>query len=169
MAYFFGKRRQREPRSHLLWLTTGSHERIRDLMHARGLANPDYTVHTATAREVPYYLSASDAGLAFIKPCFSKLASSPTKFAEYLACGLPLVINRGIGDSDSLADENCVAAMISHFNEEEYARAAEELLLMTANPEETRRRTRVVAEKLFDVRGLGVNRYVELYESVFSK
>src|ERR1043165_7359834 len=138
MADFFVKLRQREPRSHLLWLTTGSHERIRDLMRARGLANRDYTVHTATAREVPSYLSASDAGLAFIKPCFSKLASSPTKFAEYLACGLPLVINRGVGDSDSLANENYVAAMISEFNHEEYERAANDLLFMTANPEDTR-------------------------------
>ena len=167
MADFFVKLRQREPRSHLLWLTTGSHERIRDLMRARGLANRDYTVHTATAREVPSYLSASDAGLAFIKPCFSKLASSPTKFAEYLACGLPLVINRGVGDSDSLGDEDHIAAMIGDFNEEEYAKAAEELLLMTAHSEETRRRTRIAAEKLFDVRGLGVDRYVTLYESVF--
>lgn len=167
MADFFVKLRQREPRSHLLWLTTGSHERIRDLMRARGLANQDYTVHTATAREVPSYLSASEAGLAFIKPCFSKLASSPTKFAEYLACGLPLVINRGVGDSDSLADEDHIATMIGDFNEEAYAKAADELLLVTAHPEETRRRTRIAAEKLFDVRGLGVDRYVTLYESVF--
>ena len=169
MGDFFVTLRQREPRAHLLWLTTGSHERIRDLMQARGLTNRDYTVHTATAREVPSYLSASDAGLAFIKPCFSKLASSPTKFAEYLACGLPLVINRGVGDSDSLADENYVAAMISEFNDEEYARAVKDLLFMTANPEETRGRTRAVAEKLFDVRGLGVDRYVEMYERVFSQ
>ena len=169
MADFFMTLRQREPRSHLLWLTTGSHERIRDLMQARELTNCEYTVHTAAAREVPSYLSASDAGLAFIKPCFSKLASSPTKFAEYLACGLPLVINRGVGDSDSLADENRVAAMISDFNNEEYARASAELLLMAANPDETRRRMRDVAEKLFDVRGLGVHRYVRLYEEVFTQ
>ena len=169
MADFFVMLRQREPRAHLLWLTTGSHERIRDLMQARGLANPDYTVQTATAREVPSYLSASEAGLAFIKPCFSKLASSPTKFAEYLACGLPLVINRGVGDSDSLADEDRIAAMISDFNEDEYAQAAAELLLMTAHPEETRRRARVAAEKLFDVRALGVDRYVALYQSVFGQ
>lgn len=168
MADFFVTLRKREPRSHLLWLTTGNHKRIRDLMQARGLSDRDYTVHTATSREVPSYLSASDAGLAFIKPCFSKLASSPTKFGEYLACGLPLAINRGVGDSDSLAHENQIAAMISDFNAEEYARAAEELLLLTTNPEETRRRTRDVAEKLFDVRGLGVDRYVELYKRVLS-
>ena len=167
MADFFVTLRQHEPRAHLLWLTTGSHARIRELMQERGMATQDYTVHTATTRDVPSYLSASDAGLAFIKPCFSKLASSPTKFAEYLACGLPIVINRGIGDSDSLAQEHRIAAMVSEFNSDEYLRAAEELLRIAADPENTRRRTRGVAEKLFDVRGLGLDRYVRLYDKVF--
>jgi glycosyltransferase involved in cell wall biosynthesis len=169
MADFFVTLRQRDARAHFLWLTTGSHQRIRDLMHARELTDSDYTVHTVAAREVTSYLSASDAGLAFIKPCFSKLASSPTKFAEYLGCGLPLVINRGIGDSDSLANENHIATMISDFNRDEYARAADELLLMTTNPEQTRQRARGVAQRLFDVRGLGAQRYVALYERVFNQ
>ncbi|MGQ0761896.1 MAG: glycosyltransferase family 4 protein [Acidobacteriota bacterium] len=168
MADFFVTLRQSDPRAHLLWLITGSHARIRELMQARGMTTQDYLVHTATTRDVPSYLSASDAGLAFIKPCFSKLASSPTKFAEYLACGLPIVINRGIGDSDSLAQEHKIAAMVGDFNPEEYAKAAEDLFRMTADPESTRRRTGVVAEKLFDVRGLGLDRYVRLYENVFA-
>jgi glycosyltransferase involved in cell wall biosynthesis len=169
MADFFVTLRQREPRAHLLWLTTGSHARIRELMQARGMTTQDYTVHTADTRDVPSFLSASDAGLAFIKPCFSKLASSPTKFAEYLACGLPIVINRGVGDSDSLAQEHKIAAMVSDFNRGEYTKAAEDLFRMTADPENTRRRTREVAEKLFDVRGLGLDRYVRLYEKVLGE
>lgn len=169
MADFFVTLRQSDPRAHLLWLTTGSHARIRELMQAREVTTQDYTVHTATTRDVPSYLSASDAGLAFIKPCFSKLASSPTKFAEYLACGLPIVINRGIGDSDSLAEEHKIAAMVSDFNPDQYAAATEDLRRLTADPEDTRRRTRAVAEKLFDVRGLGLDRYLTLYEKVFGE
>lgn len=168
MADFFVTLREREPRAHLLWLTTGSHERIRNLMQQRGLTEKDFTVYAAAPRAVAAYLSASDAGLAFIKPCFSKLASSPTKYAEYLACGLPLVINRGVGDSDSLGEEHKVAAMVDKFTSDEYASAADELLRLSADVENTRRRTRAVAEKLFDVRGLGIDRYVRLYERVLS-
>jgi glycosyltransferase involved in cell wall biosynthesis len=169
MADFFVTLRQSEPRAYLLWLTTGSHARIRELMQARGVTTHDYTVQTATTRDVPSYLSASDAGLAFIKPCFSKLASSPTKFAEYLACGLPIVINRGVGDSDSLALQNKVAVMVSDFSRTEYASVAEQLIGMTTDPDTTRQRSRAVAEKLFDVRELGLNRYVRLYKNVFSQ
>jgi len=48
--------------------------------------------------------------VSFITPCFSKLGSSPNKTAEYLAMGLPTVLNRGIGDGNQLIDE--VPAMI---------------------------------------------------------
>ena len=54
---------------------------------------------------MPAALVAGDVGLSFIQPCFSKTGSSPTKVAEYLACGLPVVVNAGIGDQGALAAE----------------------------------------------------------------
>jgi hypothetical protein len=105
------------------WLTPTKHERIRSLMQQRGIPETDYTVLSAAPRDVSAYLSASDAGLAFIKPCFSKIASSPTKYAEYLACGLPLIINAGIGDSDSLLEDN-VGTLVSDFSEAQLENAA---------------------------------------------
>ena len=40
--------------------------------------------------------------MSFIKPCLSKLSSSPTKVGEYLAAGLPVISTAGIGDVDDL-------------------------------------------------------------------
>jgi glycosyltransferase involved in cell wall biosynthesis len=168
MADFFLALRQHEPRAHFLWLTTGSHARIRELMQARGMTTQDYTVHTTTTRDVPSYLSASDAGLAFIKPCFSKLASSPTKYAEYLGCGLPLVINAGVGDSDLLITRERVGTLVLNFNEADYTSAWAAAQELVKNREQTRRLTREVAERLFDVRGLGVECYTRLYERVLN-
>src|SRR6185295_13279348 len=91
--------------AHLLWLTTGSRERVRQLMSARGISEDNFSVRSVVPKEMPSYLAAGDVGLSFIKRCFSKLASSPTKNGEYLACGLPLVINAGIGDSDALIND----------------------------------------------------------------
>ena len=39
-------------------------------MEARGISKEDYAIVGVPSREVPSYLSASDAGVAFIKPCF---------------------------------------------------------------------------------------------------
>ena len=166
MADFFAELLKLRREAHLLWLTPIRHERIGSLMQERGIARDDYTVLAAAPRDVASYLSAGDAGLAFIKPCFSKLASSPTKYAEYLACGLPLIINAGIGDADSLISEEKVGALVCDFTEAEYAKAARTIETLVRDRENTRRQTRRVAERLFDVRAVGVERYARLYESV---
>ncbi len=169
MADFFAFILKCRSDAHALWLTPSKHERIRSLMQQRNLPEASYTVMAVAPREVSSYLSTSDAGLAFIKPCFSKLASSPTKYAEYLACGLPLIINRGIGDADLLVTEKKVGALVSDFNEGEYANAASAIESLERDRENTRRLTRRVAEQFFDVRTVGVDRYSRLYEKVFDQ
>src|SRR6185436_1228059 len=151
MADVFVSLQQRRPDAHFLWLTRTRHNRIGDLMAARGIRADQFTVAAAAPAEVPSYLSAADAGLAFIKPCFSKLASSPTKYAEYLGCGLPLLINSGVGDSDALITREKVGALVSDFHQPAYGSAWQTITRLTEEPELTRRRARTVAERLFDV------------------
>jgi len=168
MADFFVALRKRNPRAYFLWLTPARHERVRALMRAIGVSEADYGLIAAAPSDVPSYLSASDAGLAFIKPCFSKLASSPTKYAEYLGCGLPLVINAGIGDSDALVTHEEVGALVSDFSELEYVNAATIIEQLANHAEQTRNRTREVAERLFDVRRVGRERYSRMYDKVLA-
>ena len=152
--------------AHFLWLTLGAPETIKELMRGRGVVESQYTVKGVASADVASYLSASDAGIAFYKPGFSKLATSPVKVSEYLACGLPFAINKGIGDSDALVMNEHVGALVKNFTSQEYGQAAATLLQLAADAGDTRRRTRAVAEKLFDVRGIGVERYSQLYERV---
>ncbi|HEV7396065.1 MAG TPA: glycosyltransferase [Pyrinomonadaceae bacterium] len=166
MADFFSSLLGRRSDAHALWLTPAKHERIHELMTQRNVDEGRYSVRAALPRDVPSYLSASDVGVAFIKPCFSKLASSPTKYAEYLACGLPLVINAGIGDSDSLITEEHAGALVHDFSETDFEEAAKVIEPFSANKEETRRLTREIAERLFDVGTVGVERYAKLYEDI---
>jgi glycosyltransferase involved in cell wall biosynthesis len=135
-------------------------------MKSRNIAPADFSVTSVPAKDVPSYLSAADAGLSFIKPCFSKLASSPTKNAEYLACGLPLIINRGIGDSDALVNEWKAGVLAEEFTEQEYTRIGELIEAMAAQPD-VRQKTRAVVEQLFDLETIGAERYAALYERVY--
>jgi glycosyltransferase involved in cell wall biosynthesis len=166
MADFFSALLQEYDDAHALWLTPTGHDMVRSLMTARGADPARYSVIASPPQEVRSYLSASEAGLAFIKPCFSKLASSPTKNAEYLACGLPIIINSGIGDSDSLVNEEGVGELVRSFSRDSYLAAASRLRTSFTDAEETRNRTRRVAERLFDVTGVGIKRYDRLYRNV---
>ena len=167
MADFFANFAQRNPNAHILWLTTGSHDRVRELMKARNVGAERYSVRSAAAADVPSYLSAADAGLAFIKRCTSKIASSPTKNGEYLACGLPLIINAGIGDSDALIDEWQAGVLIEEFTEGEYALAGQHIEAMVAEPD-ARDKARKIAEELFHLQRVAGERYASLYERVLN-
>jgi glycosyltransferase involved in cell wall biosynthesis len=169
MADFFAALAAERAGAHFLWLTPRHHETVHELMRERGIDEGKYTVRAAPSEDVASYLSAADAGLAFIKPCFSKLASSPTKTAEYLACGLPVVLNAGVGDSDTLITREHVGALVENFSTDDYYRAARTIDSMLSDRDATRRHTRAVAERLFDVRQTGLERYARLYESVVGK
>ncbi len=169
MADFFGAFTRKRSDAHCLWLSPGKHQRIDTLMRERGIEPRQYTILAAAPQDVSSYLSASDAGLAFIKPCFSKLASSPTKNGEYLACGLPLIINAGIGDSDALITQEGVGALVTDFSEAEYERAILTIETLMRDTDLIRTRTRDVAERLFDVRVAGAERYARLYETVLAR
>ena len=167
MADFFASLVRRNPEAHMVWLTTGSHGRVRELMNSRSIPGKNFSVLSVAAADVPSYLAAADAGLSFIKRCMSKIASSPTKNAEYLACGLPVIINEGIGDSDALIDEWHAGVLLEEFNEQEYDAAAREIEAMVAAPD-AREKARRVAEQLFHLETVGGERYAALYQKVLN-
>ena len=168
MVDFFAAVLKHKSDAHLLWLTTGSHDRVRQLMKSRNVDATNFSVLSVGTSDVPSYLAAADAGMAFIKRCVSKIASSPTKNGEYLACGLPLIINAGVGDSDALINDWKAGVLIEKFTEEEYAEAGRSIQEMVAQPE-VRMRARGVAEQLFDLYEIGGERYAALYEKTLGQ
>lgn len=167
MADFFASFLKQNREAHLLWLTTGSHDRVKELMRARNVEQDSFSVRAVASSEVPSYLAAADVGLAFIKRCVSKIASSPTKNGEYLACGLPLVINAGVGDSDLLINEWKAGVLIEDFSEDDYLKAAREIDAIMRD-DNVRKRARAVAEEVFNLETVAGERYASLYERVLA-
>jgi len=165
MADFFATLLKANQAAHILWLTNGSPDRVRELMRSRRVESKNFSVLSVASAEVPSYLAAADAGLAFIKRCISKLASSPTKNGEYLACGLPLVINAGVGDSDALIDDWNAGVLVEEFTDAEFGAAGRAIEAIVARPK-VRENARAVAEQLFDLSAIGGERYASLYERV---
>jgi glycosyltransferase involved in cell wall biosynthesis len=166
MIDFFAAMLSERPSSHFLCLITNGRDKVEAVLKERAIAPSSYTIKSVSSEDVSSYLSASDVGIAFIKPCFSKFASSPTKNAEYLACGLPLIINAGIGDSDSLIRSEGVGALVNDFTQVAHGAARTTILGMLEDPDQVRLRSREVAERLFDVSRIGLDRYASLYGEV---
>lgn len=59
-------------------------------------------------KEVPRYLIACDYGLLIREESVTNSVASPVKFAEYLSCGLKVILSENLGDySRFVKDNNC--------------------------------------------------------------
>ena len=92
-----GRRRD----SHLLILTTQPAELERAVARA-GVPTEAVHVLSVQHRLVPQYLSAADVGLLIREDNLVNRVAAPTKFAEYLACGVPVLVSKGIGDTEAV-------------------------------------------------------------------
>jgi hypothetical protein len=77
----------------------------------------------AERQEVPQWLGVSDFSVFFIKPCFSKKASSPTKMGEILSMGIPVICNSGVGDTNYLFSKYTPGILVDNLEEKSYDRA----------------------------------------------
>lgn len=64
------------------------------------------------AAEVPQVLHGCDAALLVREDSITNRVASPTKFAEYLACDLPVVISEHIGDYSALVREHKLGVVL---------------------------------------------------------
>ena len=162
MARFFLALRAREPKAFFRILTTSPPEEAAARLQQAGLALDDFWIGKVSAAEVPRYLRGARVGLSFRKPTFSQVAASPTKIPEYLAAGLPVVSNAGIGDVDDLLERERVGVVVRDFTDAEFARAADAAYAL-ANDASLSARAVAVARSYFDLQTVGGKGYANVY------
>ena len=84
------------PRVKILCVTP-DFKRATSLANHYGITN-NVICLTVSANTIPDYLSASDVGVVLRKDLVTNFVASPTKVAEMLICGLPLVISPSLRD-----------------------------------------------------------------------
>lgn len=163
MAEMLAVFREKDPSIFALFLTQSDPKLIETELQARGFGATDYYVGRARPDEIEGFLCASDIGLSVVKESYATASRSPTKIPEYLACGLPIIANTGVGDVDLLIEGHGVGALISSFEREDYLEAFDKIEGLGNISSHCRR----VAEKEFDLRSVGGVRYRHLYSRLF--
>ncbi len=160
MMEFFEAVREFRPDAFILILTQREKEKIAGELKKRGFAEGDFLVESVRPAEIAGYVAAADVAISFIKACYSKLSSSPTKIAEYLACGVPIIANRGVGDVDELIEANRVGSVLEDLSRESYLKALQEITSLG----DVSGRSRETARREFDLEKVGGERYRRVYE-----
>jgi len=138
-------------------LTQSNPEEIKRLLTGKGYQPEQFFVGRVAAEDLPRYLCAADIAVSFIKSCYSKQSSSPTKIAEYLACGLPVIANAGVGDVDTLILKHGVGVIVREFEKQAYFEALD-YIEQLGNVSAKCRETAIAEFDLTSVGGLGYRR-----------
>lgn len=161
MLDYFQVHLQKYPESTFLWITKDDPNLILTAAKSRGIEN-NVVIHSAERNELPQLLSICDASIFFIKPLFSKKASSPTKMAELLGMGIPLICNTNVGDTDGIVRTEKVGIVVDEFTTGEYQCVVDQFDELISIP---KTHLRKVAQEHFSLTE-GVNRYREVYDGL---
>jgi glycosyltransferase involved in cell wall biosynthesis len=151
-----------EENSTFLFVTKEDPKIITKAAVSKGIQLDKILIVKATYAEVPSYLKLMDFLLCFIKPAYSKMASSPVKQGEAMAMGVPIICNAGVGDSDKLVTEYDSGILVDALSFEGYTKAIFKLKKWDKSE------IRKGAEEYFSLTG-GVDSYYNTYLELWKK
>lgn len=115
------------PVAKFLFISPHLHEVIVAAAAAHGLPADKLIIQHGKRKEVPALLSLSDYSLFFIKPCYSKLSSSPTKHGEIMAMGIPVIANSGVGDVKEIVEKYKAGFVLDEFTDAAFTKIIDQV------------------------------------------
>ena len=166
MLDFFNVAKKLIPEAIFLILTHTHKDIVRYHAYTKGIRERNIIITEVLPHEVPRYLSVADSGIFFIKSTFSKQACSPIKLGEYLASGLPVVINSNVGDTDILVKSTNTGVVIDRFEENAYKDAALNLKHLIDTDKGLKKRCYKTAQEHLSL-DTAIEKYKRLYKDTF--
>ena len=128
MMHFCKLLSDKKPATKFLFISPHRHEAIVAAAATYGVEPGKIITRKASRKDVPLLLSLSQYSIFFIRPCYSKQSSSPTKHGEIMAMGIPLITNSGVGDVKEIVTRYQSGIVLDKFNEETISFAVETII-----------------------------------------
>ena len=165
MLDFFVALKKIKNNSKFVFFTADNPHIILDKIVDKQINIEDIRIKKLERKEVPVYLSISDLSISFIKPLYSKKASSPTKMGEILAMGIPMVCNSNVGDVEQIIEENNCGIIVHELNNTAYLEAISKISSLSNFP---KKHYYDIANKVFSLEQ-GVSDFDVMYKQILSE
>jgi glycosyltransferase involved in cell wall biosynthesis len=162
MLDFFKRLLLKYPNSRFLFITHEDPRSIRKKADAKQIPPEHIIIRKAIHFEVPDLLSLAQLSLFFIKPVYSKRASSPAKQGEIMSMGIPIICNSNIGDIDQIIRDSNAGAIVRSFTDEDYDFVISRLPSLLDLPKQ---KIRKAALDIFSLEK-GTKKYHAIYQSL---
>ena len=162
MMHFFKLLKTSKPNAKFLFISRDNPQIIHSLCDKYDISHSDAIVHPADRENVPTMIAVGNVSLFFIKPVFSKKASSPTKLAELLGMGMPVICNGDVGDLDKFMHDTPFGLITTKFDKD----SLKELISQIDSLQNLDREyLRKISLDLFSLK-IGAERYLKVYEGL---
>lgn len=138
--------------------------RVRAALDPDGQLGDRLRIAPAASDEVHRVLQAQTASVMFFSDGLGKLGSSPTRMAEILGCGLPVVANDGVGDVARIIRDYRVGVLAEGPDPVAMKAAWDALQELLGDPD-LAARCRKAAEEVFSLQA-GTRAYAGLYGQI---
>ena len=145
-----------------LFITQDNSRHILKIASTKGIDLSKIIIVSSKRIDVPSYLSICNASVFFIKPLFSKKASSATKMGEIMSLGIPVICN-AIGDNNAIVSDVSPELLVKEFSSNEYGRVLDDI--ETLDNDIFREKISNKAAKYFSLEN-GVDKYYNIYKTI---
>ncbi len=165
MLRFCKKLSNKKPAAKFLFISPHRHEDIIAAAAKFDLLPEKIITKKAGRKDVPLLLSLSNYSIFFIRPCYSKQSSSPTKHGEIMAMGIPLITSSGVGDVAAIVTKYHSGIVINDFTGEALETAVDEIM------QQKEYDAAAIRNGAFDFYSLetAVEKYAAIYSSILSQ
>jgi len=156
MSDFFEVFSKRFPGAAFVLCVNEVNERVKEVQ--KKFPGQIHVLERIQRNDMPAVLSLADYSIMFIKPAFSKKASSPIKLGESLAVGVPIICNSGVGDLGTIESDG-FGFVVKEMSSNEYEVACDRM----ANSHFLCGHLRSRSAETFDL-NVNIGKYRRVYE-----
>lgn len=160
MLDYFIELKKIKSNAKFVFVTGENPDKIYQETNRKNIVKEDVIITSCLHKDVPINISIFDLSIFFIRPTFSKKASSPTKQGEIMAMGIPIVCNSGVGDTDMIVSKNNAGSIITDFSREAYI---ESILHPVESDIISMKKG---AEDFYSLKN-GIEKYLEVYKFIY--
>lgn len=162
LASFLSVAAQNDPDVIFQLTTRDDPKKVREGLDPKGLLGDRLQIAPAASEDVHRVLQQQTASVMFYAGGeISELGRSPTRMAEILGCGIPVVANDGVGDVARIIRDYRVGVLAESSEPEAMEAAWAELLALIEDPD-LAARCRNAAEEVFSLK-TGTEAYKRIY------
>lgn len=154
----------RDPNAIFKIVTRDKSKTIREIIDPEKKLTKRLSIVSELSENMPNVIQRHDLSVMFFTKGLSKLGSAPTRLAEALGCGLPVVVNEGVGDVAEIVKNNNVGVIVKGNSQVQMEEALNELIILMKDPELSNR-CRSLAKNKFSLQ-VGTDAYSKIYSTI---